>query len=93
MSTRTNETTEQTTGTKSEQPGILLRDGRRAVVAPAMGRHIRLARRMQAEAGHDFLFSMIAQLTTLDGKPIVVEDLDDMPAPDVARLQGLVEGN
>jgi len=73
--------------------GIPLSDGRLAVVVPALGRHIRQARRMQTEAGHDFLFAMIAQLTTLDGKPIVVEELDDMPARDVARLQGLVEGN
>lgn len=93
MSTRTNETTEQTTGTKSEQPGILLRDGRRAVVAPAMGRHIRLARRQAAEAGHDYMFALIAQVTTIDGQPLIAEDLDAMPGPDVVKLMEETQGN
>ncbi|GAB2885437.1 hypothetical protein GCM10027202_12570 [Microvirgula curvata] len=93
MSTRTNETTEQTTGTKSEQPGILLRDGRLAVVVPALGRHIRQARRMAAEASHDYMFALIAQVATINGQAIVAEDLDAMPGADVVKLMEEVQGN
>lgn len=73
--------------------GIPLSDGRLATVADFKGKHIRNARRMQLEAGYDFLFALIAQVTTINGAGIVPEDLDEMPGKDVVRLQAAVEGN
>lgn len=73
--------------------GIALSDGRLATVADFKGRHIRNARRMQLEAGYDFLFALIAQVTTINGVGIVPEDLDEMAGKDVVRLQAAVEGN
>ncbi|BAK75384.1 hypothetical protein NH8B_0549 [Pseudogulbenkiania sp. NH8B] len=60
---------------------------------PVKGKHIRLARKMQIEAGHDYVFALIAQVTTIDGVGIVPEDLDEMPGKDIARLQSAIEGN
>lgn len=72
---------------------VQLSGGRVARVPPFKGIHIRLARRMQVEAGHDFLFALIAQTTTIDGNGIVPEDLDEMAGSDVVKLQQAVEGN
>lgn len=72
---------------------VKLSDDRVARVVPFKGKHIRLARRMQAEAGHDFLFALIAQTTTIDGQGIVPEDLDELDGKDVIKLQAAVEGN
>lgn len=77
----------------AELTEIKLSDDRVARVAAVKGKHIRLARRMQMEAGHDFLFALIAQATTIDGTGIVPEELDELPARDIARLQAAVEGN
>lgn len=76
-----------------EKPGIPLSGGRYAVITPFKGRHIRQARVMMREAGHDFLFALIAQTVTIDGKSIVPEDLDEMDGKDVIALQSAVEGN
>lgn len=73
--------------------GIKLSDGRIATIAPALGRHIRQARRQSAEAGHDYLFALIVQVVTVDGANIVVEDLDAMPGADVVKLMEAVQGN
>ncbi|QOD81892.1 phage tail assembly protein [Chromobacterium haemolyticum] len=72
---------------------VKLSDGRVARVVPFKGKHIRFARRMQVEAGHDFLFALIAQTTTIDGQGIVPEELDEMDGKDVVKLQAAVEGN
>ncbi|NHQ83163.1 hypothetical protein HA051_16485 [Chromobacterium vaccinii] len=79
--------------TQNVQVGIKLSDGRVATVAPFKGRHIRLARTMARDAGHDFLFALIAQTVAIDGQAIVPEDLDDMDGHDVVKLQAAVEGN
>lgn len=77
----------------AELTEIKLSGDRVARVVPVKGKHIRLARKMQLEAGHDYLFALIAQITTIDGVGIVPEDLDDMPGRDIARLQTAIEGN
>ncbi|OQS39766.1 hypothetical protein B0T40_03255 [Chromobacterium haemolyticum] len=72
---------------------IKLSDDRVARIVPFKGKHIRHARIMMRDAGHDFLFALIAQTTTIDGHGIVPEDLDEMAGADVVKLQAAVEGN
>lgn len=76
-----------------QDDAITLKDGRKAKVVPFKGKQIRIARKMQLEAGHDFLFALIAQVTTIDGHGIVPEDLDELDGKDVIKLQAAVEGN
>ncbi len=50
------------------------------------GKHIRKA---QLAAGSDtslYMFAIIAQLAEIDGKPVVMEDLDEMEGSDVMAL-------
>ena len=75
----------------ADDGGFLLPSGKRAVQVVALGKHIKLARRAQA-GGADYLFAMIAQLTKIDGKAIVAEDLDDFTAPDVNELIAVTMG-
>nr|WP_294864346.1 hypothetical protein [uncultured Pseudogulbenkiania sp.] len=71
---------------------IKLTGDRVARVGEPKGLHIRQARRMQQEAGIDYIFALIAQLTTIDGQAIVPHDLDDLPGRDVVKLTETVQG-
>lgn len=83
----------ETVAPDATQGGIPLSDGRLAVVVPALGRHIRQARRMTTEASHDYMFALIAQVVTINGRAIVAEDLDAMPGADIVKLMEEVQGN
>lgn len=70
-----------------------LPSGKTVEYAPLVtGRHIRQARRMQAEAGTDFIYAIIAQVVKVNGENIVPEDLDDFCAADVVKMTEDVQG-
>ncbi|QZA80234.1 hypothetical protein [Deefgea piscis] len=81
----TDQVTEQVNQKTADDGGFLLPSGKRAKQIEPMGKHIKLARRAQA-GGADYLFAMIAQITKIDGKGIVAEELDEFTAVDVNLL-------
>lgn len=53
---------------------------------PFKGKHIRQAQLMSGGDQSLIINSLIAQLVEVDGKGIVMEDLDEMPGADVLKL-------
>lgn len=67
---------------------VQLPSGRIAVIGEFKGRHVREAQRVSDGASDKYLFALIAMLTTIDGQPVLMEDLDEMPGGDVMKLMG-----
>lgn len=72
---------------------IKLPSGKMAKISGFKGRHIREAQRMADSDVSKMTFAMIALTTTIDGQPIVMEDLDDMDGKDVIALMGEFGGS
>jgi hypothetical protein len=71
----------------------VLPSGKIAVVGEFFGKHIREATRIADGDSGKMIFALIAITTTIDGKPIVVEDLDLMQGRDVLKLQSMFSVN
>lgn len=78
--TNTTEAAQVTTKT------ITLPSGRIAELKEFKGKHIREAQRIAEGDSERIMFAIIAMLVTIDGKPVVMEDMDDMPGGDVLKL-------
>jgi hypothetical protein len=65
---------------------ITLPSGKTAVIEHFKGKHVRTAQQIADGDSTKILFALIAQLTTIDGEPVVMEDLDEMHGPDVMKL-------
>lgn len=65
---------------------INLPSGKVAQVTDFKGRHIREAQKVAGTETEKYLFALIAATTTIDDKPIVMEDLDNMEGFDVLEL-------
>lgn len=71
-----------------EPKTIKLPSGKTAVISPFLGKHIREAQKIADGAADKLLFAIIAVTTTIDGQPVVMEDLDEMSGFDVMELYG-----
>ncbi len=84
----------QTPGTGMHSRDIALPSGKRASIRPGKGRDLMRAQR--AVAGDPepsaVIFALIAELTQIDGAPIVYEDVVEMDLGDVLVLQAEVTG-
>lgn len=78
---------------KSEQKQITLSDGRVATFGEFKGKHIMQARRLAGDNSDLLVNAMIATVVTIDGKPVFMEDLDEMDGFDVLTLMGEFSGN
>lgn len=65
---------------------ITLPSGKVALIEQFKGKHVRLAQRNAGTDTDAFLYHLIAMLTTIDGNPVVLEDLDEMEGRDLMRL-------
>lgn len=65
---------------------IKLPSGKVVTIGDFKGKHIREAQRISQGEQDKFLFALISLTSTIDGQPIVVEDLDDMDGADVLKL-------
>lgn len=72
---------------------IKLPSGKVAIIGEFKGKHIREAQRIADGQQDKFLFALISITSTIDGQPIVVEDLDEMSGADVMMLMGEFSGN
>lgn len=66
---------------------ITLPSGKTAEIKEFKGKHIREAMRIMDGDTSAFIFAMIAICVEVDGKAIVMEDLDEMDGRDVLKLQ------
>lgn len=65
---------------------IALPSGKTAQVIDFKGRHIREAQKVAGTETEKYLFALIAATTTIDEKPVVMEDVDEMDGFDVLEL-------
>ncbi len=65
---------------------IELPSGRKAELKEFKGKHIKEAQRIAGENSENLIYAIIAMLTTIDGQPVMMEDLDDMPGKDLLKL-------
>jgi tryptophanase len=77
--------------TSNQEPIVGLKEfelpsGRKASVAPFKGKHIKMAQRIVGEDSENIIYAIIALLTTIDGQPVVMEDMDEMPGQDLLKL-------
>jgi len=72
---------------------ITLPSGKVAVIGIFKGKHIREATRTADGESDKMIFALIAMTTTIDGKKIVWEDLDEMDGRDVLKIQGAFSSN
>lgn len=66
---------------------VELPSGKTAEIIDFKGKHIRAASELAGEDPSKIIFAMIAICCTIDGEPVVMEDLDEMPGRDVLKLQ------
>lgn len=67
---------------------ITLPSGKTAVIHPFKGKHIREASRIADGDSTKIIFALISMLTTIDGEPILMEDMDEMDGRDAMKLMG-----
>ena len=68
-----------------------LSDGRKATVKTGKGYDL-LQAQIKAKTSEEIPYALIAELTEIDGQPIVYEDILELPLEDVITLQGAVTG-
>lgn len=72
---------------RAENPDyITLQDGRTAYVKTQTGNVIPQARRIMSEDGENFTDCLAALSTTIDGRPMVIEDLYALPLKDTMKI-------
>ena len=67
---------------------ITLPSGKVASIGEFKGKHIREAQRIADGEQDKFMFALISLTSTIDGMPVVAEDLDEMSGADVLALMG-----
>lgn len=65
---------------------ITLPSGAVATRLDFKGKHVRAAQRLADGDPSKSLFAIISVVTLIDGKPILMEDIDEMGGPDVIAL-------
>jgi len=65
---------------------IILPSGRKAVISAFKGKHIREATRLADGESDKLVFALIAITTKIDGKPVLLEDMDEMDGRDAMKL-------
>lgn len=65
---------------------IVLKSGKVAVIQEFKGKHVMEAQRIADGESEKVMFALISLLTTIDGQPVLMEDLEEMPGSDVMTL-------
>lgn len=71
---------------------ITLSDGRIAEVRAGKGRDAMNAQKVSGTDTSKFFAALMAQLVTIDGKSLVMEDFEELPLQDFLVLQGELAG-
>lgn len=71
---------------------ITLPSGKIAEIGAFKGKHILQAKRMAGDDAERVVLAMIAICTKIDGKEVLMEDLEEMDGFDVLQLMGEFSG-
>ena len=72
---------------------IELPSGKKAIVRPGKGRDLIKAQRA-AKTPDEIPYALVAELVTIEGKPVIFEDVLEMEIPDVlALMEKVTPGN
>lgn len=71
---------------------IKLSDGRTAEVRAGKGRDAMKAQRVSGADMSKFFPALMAELVTIDGQALVMEDFEELPLQDFLTLQGELAG-
>jgi hypothetical protein len=82
------ETAEKRTVLKDGTVELVLPSGAEAVLKPYKGKHIRIAQKLSQGDETKLVPAIISQVVTVNGKPVIMEDMDEMHGPDVLKLMG-----
>lgn len=66
---------------------VTLSDGRVATIKPGKGKHAQEALKVSGGNGDKYMSALMAQLVEIDGKRIVMEDLEELDLKDFLALQ------
>lgn len=68
---------------------LILSDSRKVLIKEAKGHHAEKAMRIAGSGQQEkYLTALMSFTVTIDGKPIVPEQLSDMPLKDYLKIQG-----
>lgn len=91
----TDKTEEKTTAANASTRTITLpSSGKTAVIRKGKGKDMRIAARHvnPAQDPIGYAMALAAQLTEIDGNPVLPEDLDEMEMDDVGAIMGALPG-
>lgn len=71
---------------------VTLSDGRVAVIRPGKGRDAMNAQKVSGTNVEKFFPALMAQLITIEGVQLVMEDFEELPLQDYLTLQGEIAG-
>lgn len=66
---------------------VTLSDGRTAVIKKGKGKHAQNALKVAGGDGEKYITALMAQLVEIDGKRVVMEDLEEMDMKDFMAIQ------
>lgn len=61
---------------------LTLSRGEKVIILEGKGKHARIATQMADEQPGSYLGHLMSQLVTINGSPVVMEDLDELPLRD-----------
>lgn len=79
---------ENETGTAEKPEVLTLKSGKVAEITPGKGKHVRAAQRLVSGNPDESAYfpALMSQIVTIDGKPITMEDVDELPMGDYMQL-------
>jgi len=70
----------------TEPETFTLPSGKKATIKPYQGKHIRQALKIADGDTSIIPFALISLIVTVEDKPVIYEDIDEMYGPDVMKL-------
>jgi hypothetical protein len=72
---------------------VELPSGKVATIFKGKGKHVREAQRLMGEDSTLYLNALMSMLIHVDGKPMLMEEFDEMDMEDYTELMAIVGGN
>lgn len=72
---------------------VELPSGKIATIYKGKGKHVREAQRLMGDDSSLYLNALMSMLVQIDGKPILMEEFDDLDMEDYTELMAIVGGN
>ncbi|MBL7718960.1 MAG: hypothetical protein JNL72_09000 [Flavipsychrobacter sp.] len=70
-----------------QQAEVTLSDGRIALIKAGKGRDAKEALRISGGREDEYMNALMSRTVSIDGKPVVPEELDELPMNDYIKIQ------